>query len=115
MANNHKYKLRYKIERKPEGFTVDEAKAMSKEGYGACDAVLLASIIFPEDGSYSLFFIGEDGRTDTELSDHEWFKVWSMLAKRLGQSKTLDPGRREFANATFHAFLAMMKFPPKEN
>lgn len=109
---SHRYKLRYRMERKPEGISKEEATAAAKDGWGACDAALICSIIFPEDGSYSLYFIGEDGRTDTVLDDHEWFKVWTLLAKRLGESKTLPADRARFAADVFKRFCAQFMRRP---
>lgn len=109
---DHQYKLLYQIERKPEGFSAEEAHARSKQGYGACDALLLASIIYPKDGSLSVFFIGHDGRTDAELADHEWFKVWMMLTSRLAQSTTLESGRRAFCTAVFTELVQAICDPP---
>lgn len=106
----HKYKLVYKTERHPEGLTKEQLQARpdGKE-ISACDASLIASIIYPEDGSLSILFIGEDGRTNTELADHEWFKVWILLAKRLGDSQTLDPGKKEIAAFTFESWCKLMQ------
>ena len=87
---SHLYKLLYQVETKPEGVKKEDVP----KGYGACDALLLASLIYPEDGSLSLYFVGRDGRTGEELQDHEWFKVWGLLAHRLAKSKTLDEGRK---------------------
>jgi len=103
---DHRYKLLYKLEEHPEGVS----KADVPAGMGACDAVLFCSLIYPEDGSFSLYLIGKDGRrTDGEdLDDNEWFKVWSMMAKRLGESKTLSEGKKLFAAKTFEAFRAVL-------
>lgn len=98
--SDHKYKLSYKVVEvrgNGEGITAEQAKEVAKEGYGSCDAVLICSIIFPEDGSYSVQFLPYDGRTDDMLSDKEMFKVWEMLAMRLAKSTTLDAGRLQLA------------------
>lgn len=99
----NKYHLIYKTERKPEGISKEEVP----KGFGACHAMLMASIIYPPDGSYSVMFIGDDGRPgkDPTLSDKEWFKAWGMLAKRLSESKTLDDGRKNLAAAVWEAFI----------
>lgn len=105
----HNYKLLYKIE-KPEGGV---SKADVPAGYGATDALLLTSILYPEDGSLSTFFIGIDGRKPTdlkeaELDDNEWFKIWSMLTKRLADSETLPEGKKAFCGQVFEAFRAIL-------
>lgn len=101
----HRYRLLWTLERRPAGVTRDEAP----EGHGLCDAVLFCSIIFPEDGSYSLHFFPVDGRSEQEaLSDKEMFKVWALLSKRLSESKTLDEGRRFFAQMVFEQWCEML-------
>ena len=97
----HAYPMSYQLRTNNPPLTPEQAKAATEEGWGSCDAMLTASILFPEDGSYSVFFDSKDGRTGQELTDHEWFKVWSMLTHRLAQSKTLDAGRKGFAASVF--------------
>ena len=73
MKNNHKYKLIYKMVKKPNGMV----KERVPNGWGGCDAVLFCSIIYPEDGSLSIYYMGVDGRKYGEiqenLEDIEWF------------------------------------------
>ena len=96
---SHKYRMTYgEMTAHPEGLSAEEVKA---SGRGACDALFLASLIFPEDGSLSLEFASLDGRTGNELSDLEWFKIWALLTSRLAKSHTLDRGRLEFAKLTW--------------
>jgi hypothetical protein len=111
--SDHKYKLTYRIKGYPNGLTKDELGPLAKssqgeDGFGACDAMLMASIIYPEDGSLSILFVGHDGRTNTELSDDEWFKVWSMLSGRLADSKTLGPGRRALCQSVIETLRETM-------
>jgi hypothetical protein len=99
---NHKYKLIYKLEKRPKGVTKDKVT----EGFGACDAVLFCSMIYPPDGSFSVYFMGVDGRREDKgnfenLKDIEWFKVWCLLASRLAASKTLEENRKEICRQTF--------------
>jgi len=92
MSDEHRYKLSYKIaalEAHPEGLSREEALERAKDGWGACDAILVASIIYPSDGSFSVLFVGKDGRTNTKLSDPETLKVWSMLTLMLAESQAL--------------------------
>lgn len=99
----HKYKLLYKLEKRPKGVT----KAEVPEGFGACDAALFCSIIYPTDGGLSIYFMGVDGRHKGEgmetLEDIEWFKVWSLLAKRLADSKTLPPEKKDVCLSAFES------------
>jgi hypothetical protein len=107
MANrkyNHKYKLIYCMEKKPKGMTKEEIP----EGWGGCDAVLFCSMIYPPDGSFSLYFMGIDGRNKGEikegsLQDIEWFKVWTLLASRLASSETLPPDKKNFCREVFES------------
>lgn len=95
------YHLSYSAEPHPEGISKKELEA--KGNVGGCDAIFFASILFPPDGSYSLLFSSKDGRTGTELSDDEWFKIWMLLSKRLSESKTLGESKREFSKITWEA------------
>lgn len=103
----HLYKLMYKVEKPPAGVGPSDVP----EGYGATDALLLVSLLYPEDGSFSAFFIGVDGRPEGELEDksailddNEWFKVWTLLTKRLAESKTLPEGKKEYCRLVFEDF-----------
>ena len=115
MANEHKYRLSYLLETLPDGgITADEAKKRAKTGYGACDAMLVASILYPADGSLSIMFAGRDGRTDKELDEHEWFKVWMLLTERLARSETLDPGKRDLCGVIFGVVADAVMGPRKD-
>lgn len=92
----HRYRLSYLFETLPgDGISVEEAKTRAKDGHGACDAMLVASIIYPADGSLSIMFAGKDGRTGEELDESEWFKVWMLLTERLSRSRTLTDAKRQ--------------------
>ncbi len=112
-TRKHKYRVSFGDMRShPEGASAVE---LEKEQRGGADALLLASLIYPEDGTLSLLFRSLDGRTGKELEDREWFKIWTLMGKRLAASKTLDPARREFARMTFDMFLEMVGVPPHCN
>ena len=104
-----KYHLTYDFEAHPEGLSKDEVEAMGKS---ACSAFFAASILYPPDGSYSVLFMSKDGRTNEELPDGEWFKLFLMLSKRLSQSKTLDEGRRMLAGMPFEAWVKFFSGGP---
>jgi len=100
------YHLLYAVEAVPEGISEEEAREQAeqeqaKKGKGACTAIILAPILYPEDGSYSVLFLSKDGRTDEELDDSELFKAWSMLAHRLAQSETLSHGKKDLCGQVF--------------
>ncbi len=113
VANPHKYKLLYKLEATPDGVPVDKIP----EGMGACDAVLFCSMIYPADGSFSVYFIGKDGRrTDgKDLDDNEMFKVWSLLANRLGASTTLSEGKKKLAGEVWEIIRGAVLAQKEEN
>ena len=99
----HIYKTKYKIEK--GSWSKEEALKLSEKGWGFCDAVLLSSLIYPEDGSFSCLFEPIDGRTENkDLSDNEMFKVWSMLTSRLSKSKTLPEQKRLLCELVFEKF-----------
>lgn len=101
---SYRYKLTYKLKKHPKGINKEDIP----KGFGACDAVLFCSMLYPPDGSFSVYFIGVDGRKPKEgdidpLEDVEWFKVWMLLANRLGLSKTLSPDKKNFCRETFES------------
>lgn len=106
----HRYKLLYKIESKgPDDVEASEVP----EGFGACDAILMASIIYPPDGSLSQLYVGLDGRKapadpatgePAMLDDVEWFKVWALLSARLAKSTTLSHEKKAFCALVFETF-----------
>lgn len=100
---SYNYKLTYKLKKHPKG--IDKEKV--PDGWGATDAVLFCSMLYPPDGSFSVYFGGLDGRTKgplkEDLQDIEWFKVWMLLANRLAASKTLSPDKKNFCRETFES------------
>lgn len=114
---SYNYKLTYKLKKHPTGIV----KEKIPDGFGGCDAVLFCSILYPPDGSFSVYFLGMDGRkpgkggskptedgSEEDLEDIEWFKVWTLLAARLGNSKTLEKNRKDFCRRTFESMRAKM-------
>ena len=101
----YKYKIRYKMEKPDIGaFTKDQA-----EGGGLTDCLLIGSVLHPPDGSYSQTFYTFDGRKNGEdWDDKDLFKFWILMASRLANSKTLDRGRRDFADNVFETFRQAM-------
>jgi hypothetical protein len=97
-------KVNITVEPHPEGLTVEQVKARSaKEGVGAADAVIVFSLLYPADGSFSMQFYSVDGRTHDDLSDDAVFWVWAMTAFRLMRSPTLSEGKRALAMVTHEA------------
>jgi hypothetical protein len=99
---SHKYKLTYgPIKTHPEGLEKEAAQKLVEPDGGACDAILISSLMYPKDGSFSCMFLGIDGRTDKPLQHIEWFKVWVLLANLLSESDTLDTGRKDICGEVF--------------
>src|SRR4030066_210377 len=78
-SDEHLYRLIYSVKVQDPRLTKDEVPP----GYGATDALLGVSVLYPEDGSLSVLFFSLDGRTGGVLEDKEWFKIWALLTKRL--------------------------------
>ena len=84
---------------------------------GACTAVVVGSILYPEDGSYSAAFLTVDGRTGTSLHDNELWKAWSLLAVQLSRSDTLSEHKRELCALVWDTICAGINvvIPEPEN
>ena len=95
---SHLYPLAYRLIHKPEGITPEQLQA---EDLGGTDAVILISIIRPDDGSLNTAIFSLEGATGAEVSDDEMFKAWIVMASQLSESKTLGPGKKQFARQTF--------------
>jgi hypothetical protein len=104
-VSQHKYKVIYDFEAKPEGLTKEEVP----EGKSATDSLLCVSILYPEDGSLSVYILGVDGRTGEMPTDHEMYKVWMMLTKRMANSQTLSPNRRANCAAVWQMICETMR------
>jgi hypothetical protein len=89
-----KYHVSYDIKAHKEGRPADEIMEGDR---GGCDAIILHSILFPEDGSYSHVLISLDGRTGRPLDSMEIFKAWTMMAHEIAAREDLEPGRRALA------------------
>jgi len=105
---SHKYKLLYEVEPDPNGVEKEDIP----EGKGASDALVIMSIIFPEDGSYSWNMYSWDGRTDKELDNDELWKAWLMLTKSLSMRTGMRPGKRQICENVFNQVMAILKQSP---
>lgn len=96
MPNDHLYRLSYALRVNDPPLTAEQARAQVAE-FGACDAVILMSILFPADGSYSLAVLSKDGRSKdgAPLSGNELFMAWMLWAHNLKDDPDLSPGRRQ--------------------
>lgn len=109
--SEHKYRLIYQITPKPEGIL---KKDLPKD-VGACDSVVLISMLDHDDGSYSQVNVTLDGATEKPITPNQLFKVWSLLTKELADDKDLEAGKRAFCNDIFEVIReAALKATPKE-
>jgi len=104
--SEYKYQLKYKIIAVAGSWTKKQLIEENNDEIGGTDAAIFVSILYPPDGSLSVKTMTFDGRgcedkNPRHLADSELFKVWSMWAKVLSESKTLDEGRRSFASNVF--------------
>jgi hypothetical protein len=91
----HRYKVIYRIE--PREVSKEEVP----EGYGACDAVIVHSLLRPPDGSLSHMVLSLDGRTGKELSADELFEAWIAMSHALAQMTDLSAAKRKVALIPF--------------
>lgn len=98
------YKVKYDFEF--GDFSKDE---IMKNGSGGCEAVIVHSILYPEDGSYSHLLISKDGRNQGELDGNELFKAWMMMGATIAKNKTMSEGKRDFCQTVVDAFWESMK------
>lgn len=96
------YHLTYKITPHPEGIAKEQVPA----GDGACDALIVHSLIYPPDGSLSLLTTGTDGRHARDVSPNEMFKVWSLMSKELADNEQLSKNKRELCQIVFETICA---------
>ncbi len=112
--SDHKYRLLYMLKPVPDGITKTGIEELNKvrpnEQWGACDALVLMSLLYPEDGSLSMMVVPLDGRPEAaanelRLEDHELFKVWTLLAHRLMDSETLGDGPKGLCRAVHETMV----------
>ena len=91
-----KYKIRYdfNVEHKEEGFTKDEAGEK-----GLADAIIICSVLYPEDGSLSHLWSSTNGKEN--LSSKELFKAFATLANMLSERKDIDDWQRYICKEAF--------------
>lgn len=90
----HKYKIRYELalEDRDGGYTKEEA-----DEKGLTDGLLLFSILFPDNGSYSqATVINYNGVEKRAFTQDEIFKIWMSLGLSLHDNDELEGWKREF-------------------
>ena len=100
--NDHKYTTQYSIENK--SLSAEEIS----EGTGACNDIIIHSIILPDDGSYSHLLVSKSGDTGDDLTGDELFKAWVMMAKTIADNPTTSPSKASLAEALFETVREAM-------
>lgn len=97
----YRYRVSYAIDWKAEpgespecpGVTAD---VLHDSRRGGADAVFLASILYPPDGSLSVQYRSLDGATNEELRTSEVFKLAVVILLGLSDRDDLSMGQRTF-------------------
>lgn len=104
--NNHKYKLKYHLTKEVGEFNKEDFKAED----GGTDALIVCSMLYPKDGSYSQNFWSFDGRNEgKELPTGELFKFFMMMGATLAGRADLDPVRKEIAKMPANTFYRLVR------
>jgi len=107
MEKEKRYPVTYQVEFHDPGLTKEQIKADGRD-LGACDGLLITSIIWPPDGSASYAQVSRDGRTGKDLSPEALFKIWAVMAADLAASPQLGTGARELCGEVHRAITAAL-------
>lgn len=101
MSEERKYKLTYRLFPHPEGVTKEQIEAMDdQEHLGACDRIIVHSILDTRDGGLSSMIMSINGHTGEPMPAEEEWKHWTLMAHDL--MKKLPPGGRRDLAALVH-------------
>lgn len=109
----HAYHITHKIKAHPNGISKDEV--LADEEMGACDEILLASIIKNEAGASSTLFITRNGAEDRPFTPFETFRVWALLAAHLKETLPEGDGRHAIVSAAHEMVSDMLAEMRKGN
>jgi surface antigen len=80
---------------------------------GLTDALLMVSMVFPPDGSFSGAVIGHDGRTGDDLAPLDMWRAWLTLTNALARTDGLpDEYKHQIARALKTAWDLMERKAP---
>ena len=104
---DRRYGIKYRID--VGNFLAEDAGG--KEGL--TDALILISMLYPEDGSLSVALVSADGRNvvDEEfpsLPSIDIFKAWSLMANNLMESEDLPPLHRAICQHAFETIRTVI-------
>lgn len=106
-----RYPLAYRIETSKE-HPPRTAEELLEEKLGGCDAIILHSILFRDDGGRSEARLSLDGRTGEDLSADELFKSWTAMAGDLALDERLGESRRVLAGMVFEVMRTVIAGKP---
>ena len=99
MTKKQKYRLTYKLDPHPDGI----AKEDLPHDTGACDQVILHSILSPEDDGLSVMTATLNGITGQPLSANDQFHIWAIWAHGILQQEGLSDGNRHLCTIVHEA------------
>lgn len=102
---SHKFKLKYEVKSTPGEFTRKELETDPND-VGGTDALVVFSILYPDDGSYSAIHLSIDGRNEGKpLDSHELWKLWILFGTNLAKKEDLSSEKREIAGMPAKVFF----------
>lgn len=110
---SYDYRLAYRLDPFPGHWRRED---LEREGLAGADAMVLISILYPPEGSYSLLPLSVDGRTGERepLSPGEMFKAWSVWGAGLADNEDLEDWQREAAKAATDIVRSVICAVPQE-
>lgn len=98
------FKLRYSVPIEVGNFTKEQLG-----NAGGADALLVTSLLFPPDGSFSAQSWSWDGRNDgNPLEGADMFRVWTVLTAQLAADEELSYWQRGLAQDALTSVRAAM-------
>lgn len=105
--NNRKYSVTYVgAVHQPPISRADVAKLGPDAG--ACDALLLASVLFDGNGNPDVLFATVDGRKDGPMAADDVWKVWAFLSKWLMEQPLLTAAERTECRRAYESAHALV-------
>ncbi len=96
------YRITYSIWAHPDGVP----KAEVPDDRGACDALVMVSILLPGDGSYQQAITTMNGFTGKDLDPDDLWKVWAVMSQQLAESDGVTESRKMLCRLVHEAVTA---------
>lgn len=112
---SHKYNITYKVNHHPDGLTKEQLNEMGDDELGACDNIILISLMGTpgKKENLSTMFVSRTS-DDDELDANQMFTIWSVWTAALAGDETLSPGRRAMCQSVLDAIRQAMGITPKK-